>query len=123
MDRSSCCPTKTPKSGHHSDIAPMVRRNALAYDVNTSSAIRCMKPSSKPPDDFASQITQCSSSFARIAIIWRLNGARTQSSWLGDNPMSPELGSGSTFGWAARERRMIHVPDLARDPEYNESPI
>jgi len=37
--------------------------------------------------------------------------------------MSPELGSGSTVGRAARERRTIHVPDLAGDPEYNESPI
>jgi signal transduction histidine kinase len=43
--------------------------------------------------------------------------------WLRDNPMSPELGSGSTVGRAARERRTIHVPDLAGDPEYNESPI
>jgi GAF domain-containing protein/anti-sigma regulatory factor (Ser/Thr protein kinase) len=43
--------------------------------------------------------------------------------WVRDNPMSPELGSGSTVGRAARERRTIHVPDLAGDPEYNESPI
>jgi two-component system, NtrC family, sensor kinase len=48
--------------------------------------------------------------------------------WVRDNPMSPELGSGSTVGRSARERRTIHVPDLARDPEYlardrNESPI
>src|SRR5262245_8861052 len=43
--------------------------------------------------------------------------------WVRDNPMSPELGSGSTVGRAARERRTIHVPELAGDPEYNESPI
>src|SRR5262245_47794632 len=43
--------------------------------------------------------------------------------WVRDNPMSPELGSGSTVGRAARERRTIHVPDLAGDPEYAESPI
>src|SRR5262245_1014488 len=43
--------------------------------------------------------------------------------WLRDNPMSPELGSGSTAGRAARERRTIHVPDMVDDPEYNESAI
>jgi signal transduction histidine kinase len=37
--------------------------------------------------------------------------------WLRDNPMSPEPGSGSTAGRAARERRTIHIPDLAGDPE------
>jgi len=37
--------------------------------------------------------------------------------------MSPEPGSGSTVGQAARERRTIHVPDVGADPEFNESPI
>ena len=43
--------------------------------------------------------------------------------WLREHPMSPEPGSGSTVGRAARERRTVHIPDVAADPEYYESPI
>src|SRR5262245_18602132 len=41
--------------------------------------------------------------------------------YLAENPISPEPGSGSTTGQAARERRTIHVPDTFADPEYANS--
>ena len=42
--------------------------------------------------------------------------------WPREHPMSPEPGSGSTVGQAARERRTVHIPDVA-EPEYYKSPI
>ena len=104
-----------------SNTRPRPARCSTSSAGRPTSCSRSSTPSFRPPSGCANRTEPSSSGWRTASTAWRPTKGRptpNSGNYLAENPISPEPGSGSTTGKAARERRTIHVPDSSADPEF-----